>query len=110
MTRRSTLVTTFILLLTVTAAFAHNGVEHVLGTIKVLTETSITVETPKHTSVTVEVSAATKYANAKGVATARDMKVGDRVAIDAKEGTDNKLSALSVKIGAGATAEHADHK
>jgi len=29
-------------------AFAHNGIEHVLGTVKALTATSITVETVKH--------------------------------------------------------------
>lgn len=108
MNRRMTILATLYLLLSSAAAFAHNGVEHVLGTIKSLTETSVTVETPKHTSVTVVLGPATKYANAKGVATVKDMKIGDRVAIEAKEG--KPLTALSVKIGAGAAASHSDHK
>jgi len=107
---KRTLITfaTIFLLLTSVAAFAHNGVEHVLGTIKSLTDTSVTVETPKHTSVTVVLGPATKYANAKGVATVKDMKIGDRVAIEAKEG--KPLTALSVKIGTGAAAAQSDHK
>jgi hypothetical protein len=108
MNRRMTTLATLFLLLTSTAALAHNGVEHVLGTIKSLTDASVTVETPKHTSVTVALGPATKYANAKGAATVKDMKIGDRVAIEAKEG--KPLTALSVKIGAGAAAAQADHK
>ena len=103
-------LTVFILLLTSVAAWAHNGVEHILGTITALTETSVTVETPKHTSVTVTLNAATKFLKGEAAVTRKDVKVGDRIAIDAKEGADKKLTGLAVKLGGAGAAAHSDHK
>ncbi len=104
------ILTIFILLLTSVAAWAHNGVEHILGTVTALTETSVTLETPKHTSVTVALNAATKFLKGDAAVARKDVKVGDRVAVDAKEGADKKLTGLSVKLGGGAAAAHSDHK
>ena len=93
-------------------AFAHNGIEHVMGTITAVTDNSITVDTVKHTSVTVMLDASTTFTNKDAKASLKDVKVGDRVVINAKEGADKKLQAVSVKWGASssATTSHADHK
>jgi hypothetical protein len=81
-------------------AFAHNGIEHVMGTITAVTDTSITVETVKHTAVTVIVAPSTTFTNKDAKASLKDLKVGERVVINAKEGADKKLQAVSVKWGA----------
>lgn len=107
-----TFIATVALTIGATAAFAHNGIEHVMGTVKSVTDSSITVDTVKHTSITVMVDASTTYTNKEARATLKDLKTGERVVIDAKDGTDKKLHGISVKWGAasGATATHADSK
>lgn len=93
-------------------AFAHNGVEHVMGTITAVTDTSLTVETPKHTSVTVLLDSATTFTNDDAQASRKDLKVGDRVVVNAKENAAKKLVGVSVKWGAKSTttADHSAHK
>lgn len=92
-------------------AFAHNGVEHIMGTVTAVTDTSITVDTVKHTAVTVAVDPATTFSNKDVKTSLKDLKVGERVVINAKEGADKKLQGISVKWGAGSTSKMpADHK
>ena len=93
-------------------AFAHNGVEHVMGTVTAVTDTSVTVDTVKHTSVTVLLDPSTTFSNNDAPASLKDLKVGQRVVINAKENADKKLVGLSVKWGANATAHgaHPEHK
>ena len=92
-------------------AFAHNGVEHVLGTVRAVTENSITVETLKHASVTVMVDAKTIFTHKGDKGLLKDLKTGERVAINARESEDKKLVALTVRWGAAAAmASHAGHK
>ena len=93
-------------------AFAHNGVEHVMGTVTAVTDTSITVDTVKHISVTVLLDPSTTFSNNDAQASLKDLKVGQRVVINAKENADKKLVGVSVKWGANATAhgDHAEHK
>ncbi|MGI8742296.1 MAG: DUF5666 domain-containing protein [Bryobacteraceae bacterium] len=93
-------------------AFAHNGVEHVMGTITAITDTSVTVETVKHTSVTVLIDGSTTFTNNDMQALQKDLKVGQRVVVNAKPNSDKKLVAVSVRWGANATAhgDHAEHK
>jgi uncharacterized protein DUF5666 len=90
-------------------AFAHNGIEHVMGTVTVVTDTSVTVDTVKHTSVTVLIDPTTTFSNNDAQATRKDLKVGQRVVINAKENADKKLVGVSVKWGASA-ATHGEHK
>ena len=92
-------------------AFAHNGVEHVMGTITAMTANSITVDTAKHTAVTVLVDASTKYSHNGAEASMKHLKVGDRVVIDAKENADKKLVGMTVKWGANTPGktDHTDH-
>jgi hypothetical protein len=89
-------------------AYAHNGVEHVMGTVTAVTDTSITVDTVKHTSVTVLIDSATTFSNNDAQASRKDLKVGQRVVINAKPNADKKLVGVSVKSGANSTA-HGDH-
>ena len=102
----------FALMLGSAIAFAHNGVEHVMGTVTAVTDTSITVDTVKHTSVTVLIDPATTFSNNDAQASQKDLKVGDRVVINAKPNADKKLVGVSVRWGANSTAhgDHAEHK
>ncbi len=110
--RRTTLLALVALVMGSAIAYAHNGIEHVLGTVTAVSESSITVETVKHTSVTVIVDASTAYTHSDEKAALKDLKKGERVAINAKESTEKKLVAVSVKWGASTTAApaHAEHK
>ena len=93
-------------------AFAHNGVEHVMGTVTAVTDTSITVDTVKHTSVTVLIDSATTFSNNDAQASRNDLKVGLRVVINAKPNAEKQLVGVSVKWGATSAAhdDHAEHK
>ena len=93
-------------------AFAHNGVEHIMGTITAITDTTVTVETLKHTAVTVLLDPSTTFTNNDAQASRKDLKVGDRVVVNAKENASKKLVAVSVKLGAKSTepADHGAHK
>ena len=93
-------------------AFAHNGIEHIMGTVTAVTGKSISVETVQHSSVTVMVDPSTTFTH-KGVkASLKDLKAGERVAINAKEGADKKLQGIAVKWGAdsSAPAGHGDRQ
>lgn len=81
-------------------ASAHEGMEHLLGTVKAVTANSVTVESTKHQTSTVMLDVATTFTNKGAKASATDLKVGDRVAIEGKDGDDKKLHAVSVKWGA----------
>ena len=102
----------FVVALLPAVALAHGGFEHVMGTVSKISDTSVTVTTAAGKSVDVALDAKTTYARATQALQRADLKVGDRVVIDAVK-TGDKLAAHSIKIG-GATAakavqhEHAD--
>ena len=99
----------FLLLASVQSAFAHGGAEHVMGTVSKVSAQSVTVHTTDNKNVQVGLNAKTAYTRDKKKVAATDMKVGDRVMIEAKE-VDEKLVADSVALGASAAkSEHADH-
>jgi Cu/Ag efflux protein CusF len=88
---------------------AHNGVEHVMGTVTMVSAEAVTVETTDKKIVEVGLNSKTKYTRNEKKAAASDLKVGDRVMINAKD-VNKKLVADSVKLGATTSkAEHADH-
>src|SRR4051812_14973744 len=88
-------------------AAAHEGVEHIMGTVKAVDANSITVDTTKHATTTVLVNGSTKFTNKGAAASLKDLKVGERVAIDAKPDAAKKLVGSSVRWGAGATGKTA---
>lgn len=89
--------------------FAHNGIEHVMGTLSAKSDTSVTVDTVKHTKVTVLLDKATTYSFNDKAATFNDLKIGERVVVNAKEDSNEKLHGVSIRWGANSTA-HDDHK
>ncbi len=82
-----------------TAAYAHNGMEHVMGTVTAKTETSVSVKTMNGTDQTVALSNNTKFIKGENAISAKDIKVGDHVVIHASK-KDGKLVAAEVKVGA----------
>ncbi|MGI9075436.1 MAG: DUF5666 domain-containing protein [Bryobacteraceae bacterium] len=113
-TRINSILTLFTLLTVSAVAFAHAGMEHVMGTVAAVTDSSVTVETLKHTKVAVLLDPSTKYINSNAQASLKDLKVGDRVVIHAKHNVDKRLVGVEVKWGAGSMQmgkmEGMDHK
>jgi phosphomannomutase len=81
------------------AAYAHNGMEHVMGTVTAMTDSSVSVKTMNGTVQTVALTGETKFLKGDAAITLKDIKVGDHIVIHAakKEG---KLVAAEVKVGA----------
>lgn len=102
--RFQVLTATAALIVGSTAALAHNGIEHVLGTVKAVTDTSITVETVKHVVTTIALDPTTTFTNKGAKASLKDLKVAERVAVDTKDDASDKPHAISVKWGATGTA------
>ncbi len=100
MTRRFALL----LLLASGVAFAHGGLEHVMGTVARMTSTSLDVKTVAGKTTTVTVDAATKWVRGAAAVTPKDVKPGDRVVIHAKA-AEGKLTAVEVALGT-ASANH----
>jgi hypothetical protein len=95
--------TLFTLVLMVSSAYAHNGMEHVMGTVASVTDNSITVTTTDGKTQTVATTADTKYSKVDATIALKDTKVGDHVVIHATK-KDNKLIAATVQVGIGKMA------
>jgi hypothetical protein len=97
------------LILTAALSFAHEGFEHVMGTVSKITPQRVTVTTTGTKTVDVAINDKTAYTRGTAKVAAADLKVGDRVVIDAT-GEAPKLVAASVKIDAAAAAvSHDEH-
>lgn len=80
------------------AAFAHGGKSHkLLGTVKMLHENHLVVQTPDGRETTVTLTEKTQYEKDKKAATRSALTAGVRVSIDL---TEDDKSAVKVKIGA----------
>ena len=99
----------FLLLASIQMAFGHGGMEHVMGTVSKVSAQSVTVETTAKKMIEVSLNSKTKYTRNDKNAGASDLKVGDRVMIEAKE-VNEKLVAETVKLGSvTSNSEHGDH-
>lgn len=108
-TTKRALALTTLLLFAAALTFAHGGFEHVMGTVTKVTPQTVTVQTTANKTVDVAINEKTTYARGTVKVAAGDLKVGDRVVIDAT-GEAPKLVAASVKIGtATAAASHDEH-
>ena len=105
--KRLILIVIAILLVT-TVAFAHGDEQHVMGTVTEVSEKSITVETIDKHKVTVSVVAETKFTAGTAAATLKDVKVGTRVVIHARN-QDQHLQADTVRIGSASLASSNPH-
>ena len=81
------------------AMFAHEGAEHVTGTVKSMAPGSLTVETAKHETLTIMLTPKTEVMKSKAKGDIKDLKVGDRVVIHAAHGKAG-LEAQEVDFGA----------
>ena len=77
-------------------ALAHNGNDHVRGTVTQVSAQSVTVQLADKTSKTLTISAKTEFETAGKPGHLVDIKVGDRVVIDVPE---HGSSALLIKVG-----------
>ena len=80
-------------------AVAHEGMEHITGTVTSVGDNTLTVKTTKGKTVKVSVDAKTEYARGKAVAKMADLKEGDRVVVHAME-MNGSMVAHEVNIGA----------
>jgi hypothetical protein len=92
--------TLFALVLMVSSAYAHNGMEHVMGTVASITDNSITVTTTDGKTQTITATADTKYSKMNAAIVLKDIKVGDHVVIHATK-NEGKLIAATVQVGMG---------
>jgi hypothetical protein len=102
---KKVLATFLTLVLMVGSAFAHHGMENVVGTVASITENSITVTTTSGETETVTTTVDTKYSKTDGAITLKDIKVGDRVVIHTTK-KDGKLIAATVQVGMGSMSHH----
>ena len=99
----------FLLLASIQMAFGHGGMEHVMGTVSKVSDQSVTVETAAKKTIEVSLNSKTKYTRNDKNAGASDLKVGDRVMIEAKK-VNEKLVAETVKLGSVTrNSERGDH-
>jgi hypothetical protein len=96
---------------------AHNGMEHITGTVAKISDTSITVNTTAGKMVEVAFDAKTTFTKASQPFAKADVKVGERVVVHAA-GEPGKYVAQIVQLGAATkaaahgdnpAAEHAEH-
>ena len=80
------------------AAYAHNGLVHVMGTIAAMSAGSLDVKANSGKTTTVVVNDTTKWLKGPNAINPTDAKIGDRVVIHAKP-VDGKLIAAEVEIG-----------
>ncbi|MGI8783468.1 MAG: DUF5666 domain-containing protein [Acidobacteriota bacterium] len=95
---RRTIVTLSMLGLLAASLMAHEGHNHLMGTITALDGSHVTVKTKEGKTVKVMVNDSTKYHRDSGTASMADLKVGARVVVEA-EGKD-MLTATKVHFGA----------
>lgn len=81
------------------SAFAHGGAEHVIGFVRTITATSVTVENEKHEMVNVLLRPTTEVKKSGVVVKIGALKIGDRVVIHAEENKADKLEAEEIEFG-----------
>jgi|ERR1700722_3537266 len=79
-------------------AIAHGGLEHVMGVVQKISQTSVTVSTTDGKSREVALDAKTTYAKNGHAVQEAAIKVGDRVVIHAAK-TGDKFIARTVEAG-----------
>ena len=79
-------------------AVAHEGFEHVRGTVTQISDKAITIQTPEKQTKTILLVADTTFQNGTAAATLRDVKVGDRVVVDVvMKGKDMTAKAVTFR-------------
>lgn len=104
---KRTIALLFSLVLFAVVAFAHGDEQHLMGTVTKTSDKSMTIEMKDKKTVEVTLTPETKCMKGDATAALKDVKVGDRVVINAKKSGD-KLVATMVRVGApgAATSKH----
>jgi hypothetical protein len=87
------------LTVSVMTASAHEGMEHIIGTVVSVSDNTLSVKTTKGTTVEVRLDAKTEYALGKERAKLGDVKPGSRVVVHAMK-MNGAFVAHEVSIGA----------
>ena len=81
------------------AAYAHNGMEHVMGSIAAISTGNLQVKATTGKMTTVVLNASTRWMRGANAIDPSDAKVGERVVVHAKP-VDGKLIAAEVEVSA----------
>ena len=81
-----------------TPACAHEGMEHITGTVVSVGENTLSVKTTKGATVEIRLDANTQYVQGKDRVTLSDLKPGSRVVVHATK-TNGTFIAHEVSIG-----------
>lgn len=87
-----------VLTLLTLSAFAHDGAHGMKGTVTAVTDSAIVIETLAKKTESIHFDAKTIFTKSGVAASAKDLKVGDRVAIEAHD-MDGKMHAVKVRFG-----------
>ncbi len=74
-------------------AHAHNGMQHIMGTVTSISDADITVKGADGKAQTVAVSSETRYFQAHSAVALKNIKVGDHVVIHAAKKGDHFIAA-----------------
>jgi len=80
-----------------TLAFAHGDKPHVMGTVAVVDAQHLVVQTREGKTLSILLNKATRYRKGEAAATGADLKVGDRVVVDAT-GEGDTLTASEIRF------------
>jgi hypothetical protein len=80
------------------AAYAHNGMVHVMGTVTAVSDTSISVKATGGAIQNVILTSQTKYLRGDQPITLKNIQPGDRIVIHATKKGD-QLVAVEAKVG-----------
>lgn len=86
-------------LLTSSAAHAHGGHHHLMGTVTAVQPSKLELKTRDGKAVSVELTDKTIYKKGKEAAKASDVRVGERIMIDTDAAKESPV-AVEVKLGA----------
>ena len=122
MKTRTAVWTLTLALVCATSALAHGGNTDIMGTVTSVSADQVIVNDREGKSVTVRVTKDTKYRKGDSPAAATDLKIGDRVAVEAA-GKAGAYGAIEIRFSSSAPPSehegehhqegdhpHADHK
>ena len=96
--RLSKIISFLAVMLLAVSAVAHGSGEHLMGTVKAIDASSITVETTDGHATTAVIDAATKFERSDQPSKREDVVVGEKVVVHSNKVGDS-LHALVVKVG-----------
>ena len=80
--------------------FAHGKGTHVMGTVTALDAQHVVVKTKDGKTISIQLNSKTTYRKGTAAATGADLKVGDRVVVDAT-GEGDMLTASEIRFSSG---------